>query len=232
MSIAVCADPHVTEEEGSTVIVAAADRDVRARMVRALSRSELRVHGAATAGEILSEIDAPDLLVAHCDELDTEELSWLRELRRQHNTMQIVVVCHSANGRSARRAVDGGVNGFVFTELVETALAPTVEAVLAGQTAVPMQLRGSIRRPSLSFREKQILGLVVMGYTNCQIGSRLFLAESTVKSHLSSAFTKLGVRSRSEAAAMILDPRESLGMGILGIVEPIEPQPDASLERL
>jgi len=43
-----------------------------------------------------------------------------------------------------------------------------------------------------------------------------------VKSHLSSAFTKLGVRSRSEAAALILDPRESLGMGILGIVQPAE----------
>jgi len=231
MSIAVCAEPPVTEEGGSTVIVAATDGDVRARMVQALSRSELRVHGAATAGEVLSQIEAPDLLVAHCDQLGTEELSRLRELRRQHDTMQIVVVCESANGRSARRAVDGGVNGFVFTELLETALAPTVEAVLAGQTAVPMQLRGSIRRPSLSFREKQILGLVVMGFTNSQIGSRLFLAERTVKSHLSSAFTKLGVRSRSEAAALILDPRESLGMGILGIVQPMERQ-DAPVEQL
>jgi len=222
MSVAVCAETPVAEERGSTVIVAAADRDVRARMIHALRRSELRVHGAATAGEVLSEIDAPDLLVAHCDQLGAAELARLRELRRRHDTMQIVVVCESANGRSARRAVDGGVNGFVFTELVETALAPTVEAVLAGQTAVPMQLRGSVRRPSLSFREKQILGLVVMGFTNRQIGARLFLAESTVKSHLSSAFTKLGVRSRSEAAALILDPRESLGMGILGIVQPAE----------
>lgn len=214
------------------VIVAAADRDVRARMVLALDRSELRVRGAATTGEVLTEVHAPDLLVAHCDELTTEALTQLRELKCQHDKMQIVVVCQSASDRSARRAVDGGVNGFVFTEQVETALAPTVEAVLAGQTAVPMRLRGSIRRPSLSFREKQILGLVVMGFTNSQIGARLFLAESTVKSHLSSAFTKLGVRSRSEAAALILDPRESLGMGIPGIVEPLERHQDVPVEKV
>jgi DNA-binding NarL/FixJ family response regulator len=93
-----------------------------------------------------------------------------------------------------------------------------VAAVLAGQTSVPAPLRASVRRPSLSFREKQILGMVVLGLTNSQIGARLYLAESTVKSHLSSAFAKLGVRSRSEAAALVLDPKESLGPAILAIM--------------
>ena len=74
------------------------------------------------------------------------------------------------------------------------------------------------------------MNLVVMGFTNSQIGSRLFLAESTVKSHLSSAFSKLGVRSRSEAAALILDPEESFGMGILGIVESLERPQGAPVE--
>ena len=54
-------------------------------------------------------------------------------------------------------------------------------------------------------------------FTNSEIGARLFRAESTVKSHLSSAFAKLRVRSRSEAAAMIVDPQGSLGTGILAI---------------
>ena len=66
-------------------------------------------------------------------------------------------------------------------------------------------------------REKQILGLVVMGMTNAQIASKLFLAESTVKSHLSSSFTKLGVASRNEAVGLILDPTRGQGLGILTI---------------
>jgi DNA-binding NarL/FixJ family response regulator len=53
----------------------------------------------------------------------------------------------------------------------------------------------------------------VNGCTNSQIGARLFLAESTVKSHLSSAYTKLGVRSRGEAVSLLLEPNGPRGFG-------------------
>jgi DNA-binding NarL/FixJ family response regulator len=59
--------------------------------------------------------------------------------------------------------------------------------------------------------------MLVRGFTNAEIAARLYLAESTVKSHLSSAYTKLGVRSRRDAATMILDPGQGLGPGILAI---------------
>jgi LuxR family transcriptional regulator of csgAB operon len=82
---------------------------------------------------------------------------------------------------------------------------------------VPQPLRSHLETESLSMREKQVLGMLVMGATNAEIASKLFLAESTVKSHLSSAYAKLGVRSRKDAASMILDPVEGLGPGILTI---------------
>jgi DNA-binding NarL/FixJ family response regulator len=95
--------------------------------------------------------------------------------------------------------------------------------VRVGQICVPREHWRQVQPPVLSTREKQILGLVVMGYMNSQIASTLFLAESTVKSHLSSAFGKLGVRSRNEAVSLILDPERGLGMGILGLGgEPVE----------
>ena len=116
--------------------------------------------------------------------------------------------------------LEAGADGLVLDSEVEPALAAAVIAVCAGQVTLPRRVREKRPRPVLSFREKQVLGMVVLGFTNGEIAMRLHLAESTIKSHLSSAFTKLGVRSRSEAADAIMDPDGGLGPGILAISEP------------
>ena len=205
--------PSVAGMAAETVEVAVDDDAVRARVLATLDRGGFRVH-AVSAPQNLRADAAADVIVMHCHRVASDELLLLRTLRTARDGLRIVVVCHAADGRSARRTVDAGVDGLIFADGIETVLLPTISAVLAGQTVVPARLRSSVIKPSLSFREKQILGLVALGFTNSQIGARLFLAESTVKSHLSSVFTKLGVRSRSEAAAVILDPNDSLGIGI------------------
>lgn len=204
--------------KASAIVVAAEDHRSRARTADTLAgRPELKVRAVGSPRGLLSRETECDLLVFNCDAVGAAELTLFTDLRQEYPELLIVVVCETANGRSARRALDASINGLVVADQVETALAQTVSAVLAGQTVVPRDLHASILKPSLSFREKQILGMVVMGFTNSEIGANLYLAESTIKSHLSSAFSKLGVRSRSEAAALILDPHGSLGTGILAI---------------
>ena len=66
-------------------------------------------------------------------------------------------------------------------------------------------------------RERQILAMVVIDFSNAEIARKLFVSESNVKNHLSSAFQKLGVKSRSAAAELILDGESGLGPGILRI---------------
>lgn len=198
----------------SSVLVASPDADTRARIAELLAaRSDLIV---TTASSALASHDA-DLLVVHCHSVGGGEAALFTQMRGAREDLLIVVVCDSAAGRSTRRAIDGTVEGLVLAANLDTALLPTVRAVLAGQTSVPRGLRATLRHEALSYREKQILGLVVSGFTNSEIGTRLFLAESTVKSHLSSAFSKLGVKSRSEAAAVILDPDGSVGAGVLAL---------------
>ncbi len=100
--------------------------------------------------------------------------------------------------------------------VLDRALVPTARAMLAGQLTVPGDLGRVIAPRPLSHREKEILRLVVDGATNREIAHKLYLAESTVKTHLSSAFRKIDARSRSEAVARIQDPEAGI---VLGVVE-------------
>jgi DNA-binding NarL/FixJ family response regulator len=54
----------------------------------------------------------------------------------------------------------------------------------------------------LSVREQEVLDLVRQGLSNAEIASRLFISPKTAEHHVSRILTKLGVRSRGEAAAM------------------------------
>lgn len=128
-----------------------------------------------------------------------------------------VLVVPSARGVAMRRLLQAGVDGVVLEADLERALAVSLEAAAAGQLALPRSLDGELTRAPLSSREKQVLSLVVLGFRNAEIAAKLWLTESTVKSHLSSAFAKLGVRSRNEATSLILDADSGLGTGILTI---------------
>jgi DNA-binding NarL/FixJ family response regulator len=144
------------------------------------------------------------------------DATYLARARARHGGDPCVAVVRGPESGDARRALAAGAAGIVFAENL-AALEATVAAVAVGQLAVPSSLRTAITKPILTTREKQILALVVMGLSNREIADQLFVAESTVKSHLFSAFRRLGVRTRKEAAALILDDQQGLGSGILAI---------------
>jgi len=147
----------------------------------------------------------------------------LPPLRAAQPEAPVVIVCAEVRPGELRGALAAGVNGIVLEEHLSATVGVCVEAVRAGQVCVPRRHAPQIEPATLSAREKQILGLVVMGYMNSEIAEQLFVAESTVKSHLSSAFSKLGVHSRNQAVELIVDPERGLGMGILALGgEPIE----------
>jgi DNA-binding NarL/FixJ family response regulator len=134
----------------------------------------------------------------------------VQTVRNLRPSLPVVFVCQTDDRAAVRKALRAGVQGFVSYSNLDSGLQPTIEAVLAGQFAVPQTIRTRIAWGTFSPREKEVLQLVAGGLTNAEIACRLFLSESTVKSHLSSSFRKLGVSSRAEAAAAVLDPDTGL----------------------
>jgi DNA-binding NarL/FixJ family response regulator len=127
-----------------------------------------------------------------------------------------VVVSRRDGPAAVEEAVEAGAAGFVSEDQIEARLGATVYAAAAGQLAVPWGHRRVVSYPILSGREKQVLSLVVLGFSNLEIASKLHVTEATVKSHLSSAYRKLGVRSRNQATDLILSDQR-LGLGILSL---------------
>lgn len=189
------------------------------QVFEALAVADIHSQVCASNAEDLAT-DAPDLDVAILYESGSgpgllEAVRAARESLPARTTMIVVWPLSRAN--DSRRALRAGADGLVSDEELFRTLGPTINAVRAGLICLPRRMRAPLESESLSMREKQVLGMLVMGFTNAEIGAKLFLAESTVKSHLSSAYSKLGVRSRKDAATMILDPTEGLGPGILAI---------------
>ncbi len=173
------------------------------RIATALAEQGMRVGArlAAPDGVVGLATDSSTVIVFACDVDAPREIAGLRRLCREVPLPAVVAISPPTTGTAVRRALDAGADGLVFDPELELTLATTVRAVAAGQSVVPRKLRASVERPVLSHREHQVLALVRNGLTNAEIARRLFLAESTIKSHLASIFTKFGVHSRKEVVA-------------------------------
>jgi DNA-binding NarL/FixJ family response regulator len=195
-----------------------ADDELAARRIEGVLAGDgmlVSIRGRRTDDIAASSALDPDVVVVVCGRGITERDHQMRRMRRGMPQTAIVAVMPEDSRRGVRRALEAGADGVVFETRLESALSVTVRSVLAGQTVVPAAGRLELDRPTLSTREKQVLSMVVAGMSNKAIAGELFLAESTVKCHLSSAFSKLGVRSRNEAADLILHSGGDRGGGVL-----------------
>lgn len=107
----------------------------------------------------------------------------------------------------ARDALKAGAYGFVHARMAPNQLLRAVAVATKSELVAPRELlkyrlseEELANLAALSARQKEILGYVVEGLFNAEIGQRLFLSESTIKQHLRTAYKLLGVNNRTEAA--------------------------------
>ena len=115
-------------------------------------------------------------------------------------------------------AIRAGAWGYLLKGAGQEEIERAVRAVADGQvvygTGVAERVRGFFAAhsgavvpplPQLSEREREVLRLVAEGRSNGDVARRLFLSEKTVRNHVSTIFTKLGVTDRAQAVARARD---------------------------
>jgi dTDP-4-amino-4,6-dideoxygalactose transaminase/DNA-binding NarL/FixJ family response regulator len=201
--------------EGPRIGIAADSAAARLRIATTLSADGLYDSEqplSLVEGGIATVAHQPLSVLVYAGDVKAEVLRRLRRAKREWDVRVVVVVPPRAT--HVRHAVGSAIDGVVEEALIETALGPTVRTVLAGQVVLPGSHAGELIAPNLSHREKEVLVLAALGLPNAEIAKRLYLAKSTVKSHLTVAFSKLGVSTRSEAAALVLDPETAVGRSL------------------
>lgn len=173
---------------------------------------------AARGGDalVLCERLRPDLLLL--DGFLPGAISLIAQLREHHRAVGVVVFAERADPALVQRALQLGVTGYLLKQveafdLIQAirsvarghlTLAPEVAAVAFGRAEPP---EGEL--DALSEREQTVLGLLLHGLPNDAIAARLRVSRATVKFHLRNIYGKLGVRTRTEALAVVFGQRRA-----------------------
>jgi DNA-binding NarL/FixJ family response regulator len=198
-----------------TAAVSGRDADLRDRAAWTLRQDGIEVT-VTTSGpdELLAEIERSPVDATICIvSAPEEDIAAVRAMGARPPGSHLVVVGFGTTRARLRRMLDLGLGGFVLEWQIVRSLAPAVRAACSGQVSVPVDLSQTVERRALTRRQRQVLQLAARGRGNAEIAEFLCLSESTVKAHLSAAFARIGVRSRSEAAALMLDPEVGRSLG-------------------
>jgi DNA-binding NarL/FixJ family response regulator len=198
-------------------ILLADDHPVVREGLRAMldAEADLEVVGEASSGpeaEALAAVLLPDIVLMDLRMPEGGGVDSIVRMTAAGLPCRVIVLTTYETDGDILRAVEAGAAGYLLKDLARGELASAVRAAARGETVLAPtvaarlvdRLRGRPERPHLSERETAVLRLVAEGCTNAEIGRRLFIGESTVKTHLLRAFTKLGVTDRTAAVTSAL----------------------------
>lgn len=207
---------------------------VRDGLVTVLSLvDDLEVVGEASDGaEAVAAVEreSPDVVLMDLRMPGVDGPTATARITEGHPGVAVLVLTTFADDESILTALRAGARGYLTKDAGRGEIATAIRAVASGQSTfdatvgarLVAQLAGGTasasapvatpdpieslraRFPTLTPREADVLGRIAEGRSNPQIAAELFLTVPTVKSYVNQVFTKLGVRTRAEAVALVL----------------------------
>ena len=175
--------------------------------------------------------EPPDIVLYHC--CHPEVPARVTELRPVYPCAKLVVLVERLDVPQLTEALQGGVGGYVCSDIMPQALLHSLQLVIDGEIVLPTDLAAHIisnlwycapgkgngerratgERGALSRRETMILRGLVSGCSNKVIAKELNLAEGTIKVHLRAILRKIRVENRTQAAVWALNNGLASGVG-------------------
>ena len=204
----VLADDHTLVREGIRTLLGLVD--------------DLELVGEAATGDATVEVVArtrPDVLLLDMRMPGGDGLFVVGELARRGELPATLILTTFDDDAAAIEVIRAGARGFLLKDVTLDRLVSAVRALAAGETLIQPALTaraeqrlGEVAARSatddaaaataaepITTREREVLRLLAAGYSNREIGRALFIAEGTVKNHVSNILTKIGVRDRTRA---------------------------------
>jgi len=201
--------------EGRIKIVLADDHAVVRSALRLLLEAEDDLEVVAVAGDIEGAVryvrgHRPDVLILDLNLPGGRSLPAVPDLAEASPATAIVVLTMEKNPAYAREALQSGVLGYVLKEAADKELVTAVRMAAEGRTYLQPELGARLAAgredgDGLSDRERDVLRLIALGYTNGEIADQLGLSVRTVESHRAHIQQKLGMGKRSELVRYALD---------------------------
>ena len=197
-------------------ILIADDHAIVRTGLRTLLQSEPSFELVGEAAGGLEAIDmvadsSPDILLLDVSMPDMDGVSVTKRLKEDFPNLKVLILTIHDDEALVREAIKAGASGYILKAAAERELVSAIDVLMRGDMYVdPALLRPLVsdgtqasdleHRPieALTPREKEVLGLIVLGYTNRQIGEALSISTRTVEGHRANLSEKTGSHSRAD----------------------------------
>jgi DNA-binding NarL/FixJ family response regulator len=184
---------------------------IRARLA---SEDDIEVLAEAETGQravSLARSLHPDVLLLDLLLPGTSGYDSIPRIAQTSPETKVVICSAMTSAGSVRRAMSAGAAGYVAKRASDDELVEAIHRVAAGQRYVDPSLGPSLAAPQeaglpepISDRERDVLQLLALGYTNHEIAKMLFISVRTVDTHRAHLMRKLELRSRAELVMFAL----------------------------
>ena len=165
---------------------------------------------AANGQEAISQFKKhrPDVTLMDLQMPEMSGIECIIAIRGDFPQARIIVLTTYPGDAQVVRALKSGARAYLLKGQVNKELPEVIRAVHAGKKRIPPEVAAELAEHTaeddLSSREIDVLRLIAAGNSNKEVASKLFIAEETVKSHVTNILTKLHANDRTHAVTTAL----------------------------